>query len=68
MDNMAIFKKQERLVLATLYEKSTKGRTKHCPLQRAGLHAPFDSVLHVLCPGREQEQHPPMFSGGSVEL
>lgn len=47
MDSTAHFKKQERLVLATLLEKSTRVRTKHCPLPRAGLHAPFEWLSTV---------------------
>lgn len=46
-DSMAHFKKQETLVLATLLEKSTRVRTKHCPLPRAGLHAPFEWLSTV---------------------
>lgn len=41
-NSMLLIKKQERVVLATLLKKSTRGRTKHCPLPRGCLHVWFE--------------------------
>lgn len=49
MDSMSHFNRQEKLVLAILLEKSTREWTKHCPLPRAGLHAPFERIS-TACP------------------
>lgn len=52
--SMVPIKNQERVVLAALLKKPTKGRTKHHPLPRGGFRYHLnDSVLCVQHPGRE---------------
>lgn len=47
--SMVSIKKYERLVLATPLKKSARGRTKHHPLPRGGLHVSFER-LSTVCP------------------